>query len=321
MGGGCTKFKQDKRVHSSRRNSLDSEDENPVLERATKLPIISESADERDREGKESKENKENEKRYPSPGKIFNRKKSALSVSQEKLSSFVRSVSRRVETKPETTFTSHVLSGPVIGLRVFPDRSISSICINEPPKRPRRSYETGSMKSTSSIGSNKSFESKFGSGKSLKIQNSGKTAKSESRRGGSGKNQGKTGDHLQFQTRERKSTILITNDGSGRAMKAHVLDRLVDYEEKDGRDPVVVRLPRGGCIVKTSAGNVQFGMPPETIKVGFKNGIQPPFIWIIFVLFFVFDWKIQTKTIVEHRKRRKMLLCVSTFLYSYFRFE
>ena len=38
-------------------------------------------------------------------------------------------------------------------------------------------------------------------------------------------------------------------------------------EPAGGTKDVVVRLPRGGCIVRTSAGLVQVGAPPETIKV------------------------------------------------------
>jgi hypothetical protein len=34
--------------------------------------------------------------------------------------------------------------------------------------------------------------------------------------------------------------------------------------------------PRGGVIIETKCGNVQFGMPPETIKDCLASGLQVP---------------------------------------------
>ena len=41
----------------------------------------------------------------------------------------------------------------------------------------------------------------------------------------------------------------------------------------------VVELPRGGVVVETSAGPIQFGIPPETIKDHMLAGGHPPTIY------------------------------------------
>lgn len=47
-------------------------------------------------------------------------------------------------------------------------------------------------------------------------------------------------------------------------------------------DPeVVISLPRGGVVVKTPAGNVQVGMPPETVKDCMKMKMQMPNIYVV----------------------------------------
>jgi len=43
----------------------------------------------------------------------------------------------------------------------------------------------------------------------------------------------------------------------------------------------LIRLPRGGIIIQTSLGNVQFGMPPETVKDSMMLGIDVPEIYVI----------------------------------------
>ncbi len=43
----------------------------------------------------------------------------------------------------------------------------------------------------------------------------------------------------------------------------------------------LIRLPRGGIIVKTSAGNVQFGMPPETVKDSMMMGLDVPVYYVL----------------------------------------
>ena len=44
--------------------------------------------------------------------------------------------------------------------------------------------------------------------------------------------------------------------------------------------PSVISLPRGGVIVHTPIGTVQFGMPPDTIKDSMKLGISVPKIFV-----------------------------------------
>jgi len=43
----------------------------------------------------------------------------------------------------------------------------------------------------------------------------------------------------------------------------------------------LVRLPRGGIVLQTSLGNIQFGMPPETVKDSMLMGIEVPEIYVI----------------------------------------
>jgi len=43
----------------------------------------------------------------------------------------------------------------------------------------------------------------------------------------------------------------------------------------------LVYLPRGGVIVKTLIGNIQYGIPPETVKDSLKMGLDVPTYFII----------------------------------------
>ena len=43
----------------------------------------------------------------------------------------------------------------------------------------------------------------------------------------------------------------------------------------------VIPLNRGGCIVKTTIGPIQFGMPPETVKDSMSMGLEVPTYYII----------------------------------------
>lgn len=49
---------------------------------------------------------------------------------------------------------------------------------------------------------------------------------------------------------------------------------IFDYEN-------MIELLRGGIVVKTKAGNIQFGMPPETIKDAILQKIDIPSIFVI----------------------------------------
>ena len=55
----------------------------------------------------------------------------------------------------------------------------------------------------------------------------------------------------------------------------------VSNEEKESASPVMVSLPRGGRVVNTPVGPIQFGMPPETIKDSMKLGIPIPEYFVI----------------------------------------
>ena len=43
----------------------------------------------------------------------------------------------------------------------------------------------------------------------------------------------------------------------------------------------ITHLPRGGCIVKTNKGNVQFGIPPETVKDSMMMGLEVPVYYVV----------------------------------------
>ena len=50
------------------------------------------------------------------------------------------------------------------------------------------------------------------------------------------------------------------------------------HEEDDEK---IISLPRGGCIIKTLIGNIQFGMPPETVKDALNMQLDVPLHYII----------------------------------------
>src|SRR5450432_1116049 len=45
--------------------------------------------------------------------------------------------------------------------------------------------------------------------------------------------------------------------------------------------PTIVPLGRGGTLVRTSIGGVQFGAPPETIKDALNAGLEVPRIFVM----------------------------------------
>lgn len=60
----------------------------------------------------------------------------------------------------------------------------------------------------------------------------------------------------------------------------------VDYDLEKKRIDLdmqsnVINLPRGGLIIKTKIGNIQYGLPPETVKDSLKLGISVPTYFII----------------------------------------
>eukprot|EP00518_Triparma_eleuthera_P022298 CAMPEP_0197549652 /NCGR_PEP_ID=MMETSP1320-20131121/3502_1 /TAXON_ID=91990 /ORGANISM="Bolidomonas sp., Strain RCC2347" /LENGTH=170 /DNA_ID=CAMNT_0043109913 /DNA_START=146 /DNA_END=655 /DNA_ORIENTATION=+ len=47
------------------------------------------------------------------------------------------------------------------------------------------------------------------------------------------------------------------------------------------KDEHMIHLPRGGTVVQTCAGDIQFGIPPETIKDSMKLGLSVPTYFVI----------------------------------------
>jgi hypothetical protein len=59
------------------------------------------------------------------------------------------------------------------------------------------------------------------------------------------------------------------------------LSHTMSVESKKGF-PDVIKLPRGGLVIQTKAlGNIQFGMPPETVKDHLNLGIDIPAYYIV----------------------------------------
>jgi len=50
---------------------------------------------------------------------------------------------------------------------------------------------------------------------------------------------------------------------------------LEEFDEK------IIKLPRGGCLIKTLIGNLQFGMPPETLKDCLNLQLEIPLYYIV----------------------------------------
>ena len=66
----------------------------------------------------------------------------------------------------------------------------------------------------------------------------------------------------------RKVTFLPTNDHK-------------HEKESDNNDDYILHLMRGGCIIPTKIGPIQYGMPPETVKDSINLGIEVPTHYII----------------------------------------
>ena len=59
------------------------------------------------------------------------------------------------------------------------------------------------------------------------------------------------------------------------------LKSLKDSVQVFSQNTKFVDLPRGGCVVFTKIGPIQFGIPPETVKDSLKLGIEVPSYYII----------------------------------------
>ena len=78
----------------------------------------------------------------------------------------------------------------------------------------------------------------------------------------------------------------------------------------------LIELPRGGKIIKTSAGNIQFGMPPETVKDSLIMDLEVPMYYIIPTRMFdkkfclsVAEFEFPAYFNFFIRKRRIVLIC------------
>jgi hypothetical protein len=71
----------------------------------------------------------------------------------------------------------------------------------------------------------------------------------------------------------------ITEEGLG--IKELINEREAVTHMKDKRHGEIIYLKRGGLIVKTKEGYLQFGIPPETVKDSLNLGIEVPEHYII----------------------------------------
>lgn len=60
--------------------------------------------------------------------------------------------------------------------------------------------------------------------------------------------------------------------------KTMVLENIID---EDCENDNIIKLLRGGCIIKTIIGNIQFGMPPETVKDALNMQLDVPLYYIV----------------------------------------
>ena len=67
-----------------------------------------------------------------------------------------------------------------------------------------------------------------------------------------------------------------SNDESSFNFDAVVADRRAQFSEE------CYQLPRGGYVVKTSEGPIQFGMPPDTIKDHLLVGLEVPIAFVVY---------------------------------------
>lgn len=52
-------------------------------------------------------------------------------------------------------------------------------------------------------------------------------------------------------------------------------------EQQESKRGEIIRLKRGGLVVKTKLGWIQFGIPPETVKDSLNLGIQVPTYYVV----------------------------------------
>lgn len=57
--------------------------------------------------------------------------------------------------------------------------------------------------------------------------------------------------------------------------------KIVSQFEKYSNEDRVIKLKRGGIVVKTKVGNIQFGIPPETIKDAMALQLEVPRYFVI----------------------------------------
>ncbi|KAL4448715.1 hypothetical protein ABPG74_012804 [Tetrahymena malaccensis] len=65
------------------------------------------------------------------------------------------------------------------------------------------------------------------------------------------------------------------------AYKKNSLDYALEKRRQDDLSSNIINLPRGGLIIKTKIGNIQYGLPPETVKDSLKLGLTVPTYFII----------------------------------------
>ena len=81
------------------------------------------------------------------------------------------------------------------------------------------------------------------------------------------------------------TTIRRMQSRTGRGISIRQAPQSAELYKKQLKDSVkidnMIHLPRGGTVVSTCAGDIQFGIPPETIKDSMKLGLSVPTYFVI----------------------------------------
>lgn len=80
---------------------------------------------------------------------------------------------------------------------------------------------------------------------------------------------------------ESATGSLASSETNDYSLQPTVIEREPQKIEISNQDTSVIALPRGGLLVNYSSGNIQFGIPPETIKDSLAWGLGVPTKFVI----------------------------------------
>lgn len=108
----------------------------------------------------------------------------------------------------------------------------------------------------------------------------------------------------------------IINEGDIKMIRDNSMKEFGESTPTNANGKAVIDLPRGGKIIQSSAGNIQFGMPPETVKDSLILNLDVPVYYIIPTRMFdkkfclsVAEFEFPAYFNFFVRKRRIVLIC------------